>query len=126
MRVIDPDKFITDAVLFNGATNVQFSGEFLKIYNPKLTIMRRFKHTVYFFFNNVSKIPIVNQMILDHKAIYNIFGYIIYHEPHFIFKSKLYEFHNRNIGLFSGNDNRISPKKFFKSIFRLCSVFLLF
>ena len=47
-------------------------------------------------------------MILAHKAIYNFFGSGIYHKPHSIFKSKSYEFHNRDIGLFSGNDTRIS------------------
>ena len=40
--------------------------------------------------------------------IYNIFGSDIYHKPHSIFKSKYQEFHNRNIGLFSGNDTRMS------------------
>ena len=43
-------------------------------------------------------------MITAHKAIYNLFGSGIYHKPHSIFKSKLYEFHNSNICLFSVND----------------------
>ena len=47
-------------------------------------------------------------MITAHKAIYNLFGSGIYHKPHSIFKSKYYEFHNHNIGLFSGNDTRIA------------------
>ena len=55
------------------------------------------------FFNDVSKILVVNQMITDHKEIYNLFGSGTYHKPHSIFKSKSYEFYNRNIGLFSGN-----------------------
>ena len=70
--------------------------------------MRGVEHTVSFFFNDVSKIPVVNQMITAHKAIYNLFGSGIYHKPHSIFKSKDYEFHNRNIGLFSGNDTRMA------------------
>ena len=57
-----------------------------------------------YFFNDVSKIPVVNQMITAHKEIYNLFGSGIYHIPHSIFKSKSYEFHNMNIGLFSVND----------------------
>ena len=36
--------------------------------------------------------------------IYNIFGSGIYHKPHSIFKSKSQEFHNLNIGIFSGNE----------------------
>ena len=47
-------------------------------------------------------------MITYHKEIYNLFGSEIYHKPHSIFKSKSYEFHNRNIGLFSGNDTRMA------------------
>ena len=47
-------------------------------------------------------------MIRAHKEIYNLFGFGIYHKPHSIFKSKSYEFHHRNIGLFSGNDTRMA------------------
>ena len=42
-------------------------------------------------------------MISAHKMIYNIFGSFIYHKPHSIFKFRYKEFHNRNIGIFSGN-----------------------
>ena len=70
--------------------------------------MRGVEHTVSLFFNDVSKIPVVNPTIRAHKAIYNLFGSGIYHKPHSIFKSKSYEFHNRNIGLFSGNDTRMA------------------
>ena len=58
--------------------------------------------------NVVSQVPIVNQIIPAQKAIYNIFGSGIYYEPHFIYKSKSYEFHNRNITLLSRNDTRMA------------------
>ena len=70
--------------------------------------MRGVEHTVSLFFNDVSKIPVFNQMITAHKAIYKLFGSGIYHKPHSIFKSKLYEFHNRKIGLFSVNDTSMA------------------
>ena len=70
--------------------------------------MRGVEHTVSLFFNVVSKIPVVNQMITYHKAIYNLFGSGMYHKPNSIFESKSYEFHNRNIGIFSGNDTSMS------------------
>ena len=47
-------------------------------------------------------------MIFDHKMIYNVFGSGIYHKPHSRFKSKSQEFHNRNIGIFSGNETRMA------------------
>ena len=81
--------------MFNGALNVQLGGERLKIHYPKLTVMCIVEHTVYLFFNDVYKIIIVNQMVTDHKSIYNLFGSGIYHKPCSIFESKYYEIHNK-------------------------------
>ena len=92
----------------DGASNVQLAGELLKIHYPKVSVIHGVEHTVSLFFNDVSKIQVVNQMITSHKAMYNLFGSGIYHKPLSIFKSKSYEFHNRKIGLFSGNDARIA------------------
>ena len=36
------------------------------------------KHTVFLFFNDVSKIIVVKHIITAHKAIYNLFGSCIY------------------------------------------------
>ena len=72
--------------MFDWASNVQLSGRLLKVHYPKFTVMHGVEHTVLLFFNDVSKIPIVNQMISAHKMIYNIFGSGIYHKPHSIFK----------------------------------------
>ena len=41
-------------------------------------------------------------------TMYNLFGPIIYHKPHYIFKSKYFEFHNQNIGPLSINDTRMA------------------
>ena len=108
MREIDPGKQLIDIVMFGGDSNVQLGGKLLKVRYPKLTFMRGVEHTVSLFFNDVSKIPIVNQIIYAHKMIYNIFGSGIYHKPHSIFKYKSQEFHNRNIGIFSGNEARMA------------------
>ena len=94
--------------MFDLTSNVQLSGEFLKIYYPNVTVMRGVEHAISLFFNYVSKIPVVNQMITAYKAIYNLFGSGIYHKPHSIFKSKSYDFHNRNIRLFSVKDTRMA------------------
>ena len=103
-RKSNAHKSITDVFVFDGASNIQLSGELLITHYPKVSVMRGVEHTVSLFFNDVSKIPVLNQMITDHKAIYNIFYSGIYHKPHSIIKPASYEFHNRNIGLFSGNN----------------------
>ena len=74
--------------MFDGAPNVQLSGERLKINYPKVSVMHGVVHTVSLFFNYVSKIPVVNQIIKSHKSMYNLFRSSIYHKPHSIFKSK--------------------------------------
>ena len=50
--------------------------------------MRGVEHTVSLFFNDLTKTPVLNQMITTHKVIYNLFGSGIYHKPDSIFKSE--------------------------------------
>ena len=69
IRKTDPHKSITDVFMFDGASSVQLAGELLKIHYPKVSVMRGVEHTVSLFFNDVSKIPVVNQMITAHKEI---------------------------------------------------------
>ena len=94
--------------MFDGASNVKLGGRLLKARYPIFTVMRGVEHTVSLFFNIFSKITIVNKRISSHKMVYNVFGSGIYHKPHSIFKSKYKEFHNINIGLFSGNQTRMA------------------
>ena len=93
--------------MFDGASNIQLGGELLKINYPKLTVMHRVENTVSLFFNNFSKIPILNQIITSHKAMYDLFGSVIYQKPHYILKPEYYESQNRKIGLLNGNDTRM-------------------
>ena len=79
----------------------------MKTHYPNISVLRGVEHTVFLFFNDFSKVPVVNQIIKSHKAIYNLFGSGICHKPHYIFNPKYYEFYNRNIGLFSVNDTRM-------------------
>ena len=108
MREVDPENKLSDIVMFDGALYTQLGSRLLKVHYPKLTFMQGVEHTVSLFFNDMSKIKIVHQMLYFHNVIYNIFGSSIYHKPHFMFKWKSQEFHNKNIGIFSGNDTRMS------------------
>ena len=71
MKEIDPGNVLTDVIMFDGASNVQLAGRFLKVHYPNMIVMCGVEHTVLLFFNDVSKIPIVNQMISAHKIIFN-------------------------------------------------------
>ena len=73
-----------------GSSDVPIGGELLKIHYPKQTVIRGVRHTVYLFFNDVSKIPVVNKIITVYKSIYNLFCSGIHNKNCSIFKSKLY------------------------------------
>ena len=90
--------------MYDVSSNVQLGGELLKTHYPNISGLRGVEHSIFLFLNDFSKIPAVNQIIKSHKAIYNLFGSGICHKPHSIFKPEYYEFHNMNIGLFSGDD----------------------
>ena len=63
MKEIDLAKKLSDIVMFDGASNVQLAGRSLEVHYPKLTVMRGVEHTVSLFFNDVSKIPILNKIL---------------------------------------------------------------
>ena len=46
--------------MFDGASNVQLGGDLFKIHYPKFTVLRLVEHTVSLFFNDASKIPMLN------------------------------------------------------------------
>ena len=60
MKEIDPGKYLTDVIMFDGAYNVQIGGKRLKVHYPMLTVMIGAEHTVSLFFNDVSNILILN------------------------------------------------------------------
>ena len=99
---------MTDVVMFNGAYNVQLGGELLRIQYTNIAFMRGVDHTVSLFFNDVSNISDLKQIIKAHKAIYNLFGSGIYNKFYSISKSQSYESHNMNIGSFVGSDIRMA------------------
>ena len=51
---IDPNKTITDFVIFYWASNVQIADKIMKFHYPKLTIMCVVDRTVSFFFQNTN------------------------------------------------------------------------
>ena len=107
-KEIGPAKQLSDIVLFDGAFNVQLAGRLFKVHYPNFTVMRGVEHTVSLFFNDVSKISIVHKIISSQNMMYNILGSSIYHKPHYIFKSKYQEFHNKDIGIFSIDYTRMA------------------
>ena len=60
IKKIDPHNLITDFVMFDGALSLHLSGKRLKIHHTKVSVVRGGEHTISLFFNDVSKIRVVN------------------------------------------------------------------
>ena len=74
--------------MVDGVSNVHLEGDLMKIYYFKLTVMCVVQCAVSILLDDVSKVPIVNQIIRYHKTIYNIFEYGIYNNSHSVRKYK--------------------------------------
>ena len=70
--------------MVDGVSNVQLGGDIMNIYYSKVNVMRIVQLAVLIIFDDVSNVPIVNQTIRYHKAIYNIFESGIYNNSHSI------------------------------------------
>ena len=70
-------KKFTYIVIFERYLNVQLGGKLLKVHYPTFAVILGVENTLSLLFNDESKIPIVCQIIADHKIMYNIFGSVI-------------------------------------------------
>ena len=46
MKKIDPEKNLSDIVIFDGASNIKLGGKLLKQHDHKLIVMRGVEHTL--------------------------------------------------------------------------------
>ena len=88
LKRVVPTKQLSDIVMFDGVSNVQLAGRLLKVYYPKMTVIRGVEHTVYFS-NDVYKILILHKIIPDHKMIYIFFRLWYISQASFHFKIKI-------------------------------------
>jgi hypothetical protein len=85
-------------VFFDGASNVQNSGQILQAFNPRITVGHGAEHVVSLFFSDVyRKIPEFQKLSEFGKKLRNIFG-SVHHIPKAIFETHSKQ-HNRGIYL---------------------------
>ena len=61
--------------MFVGSSYLQIGGDVLRFHYQIFTAMCRVEHTVFLFFNDISEIPIANQIIKSQKTINNFVLY---------------------------------------------------
>jgi len=105
----DPNKELVDIVAFDGAYNVQKAGLLLTIPYPGITVLNGIEHCVALFFKDLSKFPVVKDVIYRRNRMYMVFGSGIYHSSHATFKAKAKEFNNgKDIGLLRASPTRMA------------------
>jgi hypothetical protein len=97
-----------DVALFDGASNVQKSGEVLAAIFPRMTVLHGAEHVVSLFFRDVFKNKDLSLFIRITRMIYKVFGSGSMHGPYAIFQ-KYARHHNqgRPIGLIRASDTRM-------------------
>ena len=71
---LDPKHEDTDLVCFDGASNVQSGGKVLLVYFPRITSLHGVEHRVSLFFQDLSKLALVQNLIVKYHRVYVMFG----------------------------------------------------
>jgi len=118
MLKYDPNKTLTDLLLFDGASSVQKGGDVLEAIFPRVTVIHGGEHVISLFFDDVAKLAPIKALITRACRLYNIFGSGAMHAPHaqLIAQSKLFN-GGIEVGLLRGASTRMAT--WFYALFRL-------
>ena len=122
MNKVDPDHKLFDAIFFDGAGNVQLSGEFLSHHYPRVTVMHGAEHVMSLFFKDLAKLPPVKKIINLYRLIYHFLGSGSHHGPYTIFQKHAKQYNDgRSIGLIQPSDVRMAG--YFIALLRFCCLY---
>jgi Protein of unknown function (DUF 659) len=106
---LDPKGIHLNAVLFDGASNVQKAGRVIEASYPQVSVLHGIEHVVSLFFSDLSKLPFVRFLILNYRRVYRVFGSGSMHSPYAMFQKNSQTFNGgRKIGLVRAADTRMA------------------
>jgi hypothetical protein len=109
IEALDPKGVHLNAVLFDGASNVQKAGRVLEARYPQVSVLHGVEHVVSLFFNDVSRLRFVHFLIVNYRRIYRVFGSGAMHAPYAIFQKQAQTFNGgTKIGLIHAADTRMA------------------
>ena len=85
--ILDPRGTHLNAVLFDGASNVQKAGRVIEARYPQVSVLHGIEHVVSLFFSDVCRLPFVKFLILQYRRVYRVFGSGAMHGPYAMFQS---------------------------------------
>jgi hypothetical protein len=109
IETLDPKGVHLNAVLFDGASNVQKAGRVIEACYPQVSVLHGIEHVVSLFFSDVSRLPFVQFLVINYRRIYRVFGSGSMHAPYTIFQKQLFTFNGgTKIGLIRAADTRMA------------------
>ena len=106
---LDPYGIHLNAVLFDGASNVQKAGRVIEAKYPQVSVLHGIEHVISLFFSNVSRLPFLHFAIINYRRVYRVFGSGSMHSPYAIFRKQAQTFNGGfKIGLLRAADTRMA------------------
>ena len=109
IKALDPTGVHLNAVLFDGASNVQKAGRVIEAKYPQVSVLHGVEHVVSLFFADVSKLRFVQFLIMNYRRVYRVFGSGAMHAPYAMFHRNTQTFNGgKRIGLIRAADTRMA------------------
>jgi Protein of unknown function (DUF 659) len=109
IQELDPKGLYLNAVIFDGASNVQKAGRVLEAKYPQVSVLHGVEHCVSLFFADLSKLGWIEYAIINYRRVYRVFGSGSMHAPYAIFRKQAQTFNGGvKIGLVRAADTRMA------------------
>jgi Protein of unknown function (DUF 659) len=106
---LDPHGVHLNAVLFDGASNVQKAGRLIEAKYPQVSVLHGIEHCISLFFADVSRLAWCQFVIINYRRLYRVFGSGSMHAPYAIFRKTAQIFNGGvKIGLIRAADTRMA------------------
>jgi hypothetical protein len=109
IQSLDPMGVHLNAILFDGASNVQKAGRAIEAKYPQVSVLHGVEHVISLFFGDVAKLCFVRFLVINYRRVYRVFGSGAMHAPYAIFRKQAQTFNGGvKIGLIRAADTRMA------------------
>lgn len=74
IEVLDPKGLNVNAIIFDGAFNVQKAGRIIEARYPQVSVLHGVEHVVSLFFGEVARLTFVKYLVIQYRRVYRMFG----------------------------------------------------
>lgn len=109
IQSLDPNGVHLNAILFDGASNVQKAGRVIEAKYPQVSVLHGVEHVISLFFGDVARLCFVRFLVINYRRVYRVFGSGAMHAPYAIFRKQAQTFNGGvKIGLIRAADTRMA------------------